>query len=106
MKTIKEILIPIDGSDRSSKALMKGLSFAKLVSAKVTVMHIFEKPTISPWPVVHIPKKKIKKMLDKSVENLLNHAEEVCRNHAVPYNEKIFEGQPTKCIIEHRRTSI
>ena len=100
METIKKILIPVDGSDRSKKALKKGISLAKLVSAEATVMYVSEKTLISPLSVISIPDEKLREMLDESVKNLLNHAKKECRNHAVSYKEIIVEGQPAQCIID------
>jgi len=100
MEIVKRILIPVDGSDRSKKALKKGLSLAKLVGAEVTVMHVIEKPTMSPLSAISIPNENLKELLDESVENLFNHAKKECRNHAVSYKEIIVEGLPAQCIID------
>lgn len=100
METVKRILIPIDGSDRSKKALKKGISLAKLVSAEVTVMYVSEKTLISPLSVISIPDEKLRGMLDESVKNLLNHAKKECRNQDVSYKEIIVEGQPAQCIVD------
>jgi len=100
METVKKVLIPVDGSDRSKKALKKGISLARLVSAKVTVMYVSEKTLISPLSVISIPDEKLRELLDESVKNLLNHAKKECRNHTVSYKEIIVEGQPDQCIID------
>jgi len=100
METVKKILIPVDGSDRSKKALKKGVSLARLVSAEVTIMYVSEKILISPLSVISIPDEKLRELLDKSVKNLFNHAKKECRNHAVSYKEIIVEGQPAQCIID------
>ena len=100
METVKRILIPVDGSDRSKKALKKGLSLARLVGAEVTVMHVIEKPTMSPLSVISIPDENLRELLDESVKNLFNHAKKECRNHAVSYKEILVEGPPAQCIID------
>ncbi len=43
----KHLLIAVDGSELSDKALKHGLSLAKAVGAKVTVMHV-----TPPWSSV------------------------------------------------------
>ena len=48
----RHILIPIDGSELAEKAVTNGLSLAKSLGAKVTVI-IVEEPN---WPVVSEPK--------------------------------------------------
>lgn len=41
----KRILIPIDGSDCSKKAVLEGLQLAKDFDAQVTFLYVFEVPT-------------------------------------------------------------
>ena len=100
METVKKILIPVDGSDRSKKALKKGISLARLVFAKVTVMYVSENPLISPLSVISLPAEKLRGLLNESVNNLLNHAKKECKNHDVSYSELIVEGQPSQRIID------
>ena len=100
METVKKILIPVDGSDSSAIALKKGLSLAKLVSAEVTVMHVVEKPTMSPLSVVSTPYENLREMLDVSVINLLNHAKKECKNQTISHKEIVVEGLPAQFIID------
>ena len=100
METVKKILIPVDGSDRSKKTLKKGISLARLVSAKVTVMYVSENPLISPISVITLPAEKLRELIKTPVNNLLNHAKKECKNHNVSYSELIVEGQPSQCIID------
>ena len=100
METVKKILIPVDGSDRSKKALKKGISLARLVSAEVTVMYVSENPLISPLSVISLPAEKLRGLLNESVNSLLIHAKKECKNHDVSYSELIVEGQPSQRIID------
>jgi len=89
METVKNVLIPVDGSDHSKKALKKGVSLARLVSAEVTVMYVSEKILIFPLSVISIPDEKLRGLLNESVNNLLNYAKKECRKTSSVYNRCI-----------------
>jgi len=42
MLEYKKILVPVDGSDLSKKALQKGLSLGKTLGSEITVIHVEE----------------------------------------------------------------
>jgi nucleotide-binding universal stress UspA family protein len=100
IETVKKILIPVDGSDLSKKALKKGLSLARLVGAEVTVMHVIEKPTMSPLSVIRAPDEDLSGMLDEPVKNLLNFAKKECKYQNISYKEIVVEGLPAQFIID------
>lgn len=101
---ISNILIPVDGSEHSQKALHLGCDLAKKYGAAVHLMHITESPIRDQTMVLggaavtlHASPEELKRAGSKAVE----FAEEYARNHGVKeITTEVAGGSPAHRIVE------
>ena len=107
MEEFKNILVPVDGSKLSKKALMKALSLADNFEANVTIMHVYEPMNVNlmgvtgegeflaeyrkPDPPLNI------------VEPLIEEYREIASGRDKEINTIIVGGNPTEEIIKESR---
>jgi nucleotide-binding universal stress UspA family protein len=93
--TQKKILVAVDGSIHSDKVLETAIEYAKLLSAKVLLVHCHKKfPTILGEP-----------QRNDAIVSILNHAEQLIapytkrlREAEVDFEERLME-EPAKTVI-------
>lgn len=81
MKAIKKILVPLDGSTYSKKALELAILISKDKNTAITGIH-----------VIHIPIKfssKIKRQYDKNAAKIIKAASNVAKKAGIQFKEKI-----------------
>jgi len=88
---LSKILVPVDGSDNSFRALEHALFIAKSTSAQVTAMHVIEHP-----PTVYV---ELQKLLDDLLSKyrmestrILDKCKEVAKKSSVNLETVIAEG--------------
>ena len=93
-----KILVPVDGSDHSFRALSQALFIAKSTGAAATAMHIVERP-----PTVYVESQKL---LDELLANyrkesakILDKCQEVARKEGVKLETVIAEGDAASNIV-------
>lgn len=107
MKEYKRILVPVDGSDLSKKALEKALSLAKEFGSRVTILHVNENVPAS-WGFpgmegIEIPEEKIKQQAEEYAENLLDDYREISKKTGLEVHTDVIFGNPANEIIEASR---
>ncbi len=76
--TQKKILLAVDGSEYSDKVIETGIEYAKLLNAKVILVHCHKKfPTVLGEPMRH-----------DIIYNILHNAEKLI----IPYRERLHEA--------------
>jgi nucleotide-binding universal stress UspA family protein len=99
----KHILIPIDGSALSMKAVESGVAFAKETGAKITVLTVIEPSGVlgTDSKRVAATRKAYEQHVRDSAERELKDAERNAKKHRVPCTTILQEhDQPYQAIIE------
>ena len=88
---ISKILVPVDGSENSLRALDQALFLAKSTGASITAMHVIESP-----PTVYVESQKLLNELlanyRKESAKILDKCKEVAHNQGVKLDTVIAEG--------------
>ncbi|HEX2614838.1 MAG TPA: universal stress protein [Nitrososphaera sp.] len=88
---LSKILVPVDGSDNSFRALEHALFIAKSIGAQVTAMHVIEHP-----PTVYVESQKLLNDLmsnyRKESAKILDECKEVAKKSGVNLETVIAEG--------------
>jgi nucleotide-binding universal stress UspA family protein len=94
-----KVLVPIDGSDNSFRALDAALLLSEKLGAKVTAVHVMEDV-----PVLHIESEKLLRKLleDYKKENqlILTKCSEIANNKGIKIETKLLQGNPSSVIID------
>ena len=96
MQEIKNILVPIDGSKNSFKALTKAIYLAKKCDALITALYVLRVAYDNP-DLVYVPQTQNEL---KKVEKFLNTAKNQVTKNSVSFKKKILFGHEAKRIID------
>jgi nucleotide-binding universal stress UspA family protein len=99
----KHVLIPIDGSVYSMKAVASGVAFAKAIAAKVTVLTVIEPSGVvgTDSRRVAATRKAYEEQVRESAERELKDAERTAKKQGVACTTILQEhDQPYQAIIE------
>ena len=93
-----KLLVPVDGSENSVRALEAAIFLSKKIDAHVTVMHVMQKP-----PTVYIhPQKELEELLlnyRREAEQILARCEEIGNRNGVELKKVIIEGDVASKIL-------
>ncbi len=93
-----KILIPVDGSDNSYRALDAALLLSEKLGAKVTAIHVMED-----IPVLHIQSEKLlTELIDaykKENQLILSKCSEIATRKGLSINTKLLQGNPGSTIL-------
>ena len=92
---IKHILVALDDSDASKKALDKSIYFAKLTNADITGVHVIVVLSTLVSTVTNY-----RKFLTKKAEKMLDSAKKHCNKHDIQFNSKVLDGKPASEIAD------
>lgn len=95
MEVIKNILVPIDGSKNSFKALTKAIYLAKKCDASITALYVLRVAYDNP-DLVYVPQTQNEL---KKVEKFLNTAKSQVTKNSIGFKKKILFGHESKMII-------
>jgi nucleotide-binding universal stress UspA family protein len=86
-----KLLVPVDGSENSVRALEAAIFLSKKIDAHMAVMHVMEKP-----PTVYIhPQKELEELLRnyrREAEQILEKCQEIGNRNGVELRKVIIEG--------------
>jgi nucleotide-binding universal stress UspA family protein len=94
-----KLLVPVDGSENSVRALEAAIFLSKKIDAHVAVMHVMEKP---PTLYIH-PQKELEELLRnyrKEGEQILEKCEEIGNRNGVELQKVMIEGDVAPKIIK------
>ncbi|MEM2160974.1 MAG: universal stress protein [Candidatus Nitrosotenuis sp.] len=97
MHAVQTILVPLDGSDNSYRALNSAVSLAKKLEAKITLFY-----SVSIFPSIEVQiLDPIKCQIEerKYAEGVLGKAEAICKENKVPSTKIIDYGTPGYTIV-------
>jgi nucleotide-binding universal stress UspA family protein len=81
LKTIRKILVPLDGSKHSQRALELAIAISSDKNTTITGLHVIRFPIIS--------KSKIKDQYRKIAVKIIGHATKMAKKDGVSFNGKI-----------------
>ena len=94
-KEIRQILVPLDGSETSKKGLEKAIYLAKISGANITGLN-----SIVVYPTLAATVTKYRDFLTKKAEKMLDNTKEYCEKHEIEFTSKILHGKPASQITE------
>ena len=94
-----KILVPVDGSDISYRALDSALFLSERLGSKITAIHVIEKV-----PTVYIQSQKILDEILESHKNesqkILDECSSIATKKGIGINTTLLEGNPASTILE------
>ena len=94
-----KILVPVDGSDNSMRALDAALVLSEKIGSEVTAIHVMED-----IPVLHIESEKLlRKLIDdfkKESQLILSRCSEIAAKKGLVVNTKLLQGNASSSILE------
>lgn len=95
-----KILVPVDGSDNSKRALVEAAKVAGRTGAQVTVVHVIDMP-----PTIYVESQKLlNQLLEKYREEsarVLDEYEVIAKEHGIDPETAILEGDAAESIVEY-----
>ena len=93
---IKKILVPLDGSKKSTRALDMAIIIAKQFEASIMCLNVISVIPLGSSVLV----KKIKQQEHQKAKKLLQTAANLCKRNQVRYFDKIVENAPGVAILK------
>jgi nucleotide-binding universal stress UspA family protein len=94
-----KILVPVDGSDNSFRALDAALFFSDKLGSKVAAVHVMED-----IPVLHIQSEKLLRELLEDYTNreqlILTKSSEIARKKGLAIDTILLRGNPSSIILD------
>jgi nucleotide-binding universal stress UspA family protein len=95
-----KLLVPVDGSENSFRALEEAIFLSKKLDAQITALHVMGK---TPTVYIH-PQKELEELLEnyrKESEGILEKCQEIGKNNRIELNTAISEGDEASKIIQY-----
>ena len=95
-----KLLVPVDGSENSLRALEEAIFLSKKLDAQITALHVMEK---APTVYIH-PQKELEELLKnyrKESEQILEKCQQIGKNNRIELNMAISEGDVASKIIQY-----
>jgi nucleotide-binding universal stress UspA family protein len=95
-----KLLVPVDGSENSLRALEESIFLSKKLDAQITALHVMEK---APTVYIH-PQKELEELLKnyrKESERILEKCQQLGKNNRIELNMAVSEGDVASKIIQY-----
>lgn len=95
-----KLLVPVDGSENSLRALEEAIFLSKKLDVQITAIHVVEK---APTVYIH-PQKELEELLKnfrKESERILEKCQEIGKKNRIALNTAISEGDVASRIIQY-----
>jgi nucleotide-binding universal stress UspA family protein len=93
-----KVLVPVDGSDNSNRALKHALSLSSKLKSKLTILYVLEVP-----PFVYVQSQKlvdsVMASLEKEAKNILDVAQNQANEFDVEYETALLKGDHIASVI-------
>jgi nucleotide-binding universal stress UspA family protein len=93
------MLVPVDGSENSYRALDAALFLSEKLGSDITVLHVMEEV-----PITHIESQKLLRELlenyKKENEEILSKCSEIARKKGLTINTILLQGNPASIILD------
>ena len=96
------ILVPVDGSDNSYKALDTALILSEKLGSNITVVHVMEQV-----PITHIESEKLLSELleayKKEKQDILSKCSEIAHQKGLTIKTHLLQGNPASVILDYSK---
>lgn len=101
MGIAKKILVPVDFSTGSERAVEKAAELATLLDASVELMHVYQLPVFAlPDSSITVSPTYIADLTDRAQQALDKYRDELS-SRGLPALTKLVEGMPAQAIVDH-----
>ena len=101
MDTGKKILVPVDFSVGSERAVEKAAELARVMDASVELMHVYQLPVFAlPDSSITVSPTYIADLTDRAQRALEKHRA-VLAADGIEASTKLIEGLPAQAIVDH-----
>ena len=94
-----KVLVPVDGSDNSLRALDAALLLSEKLGSEVTAIHVMEE-----IPVLHIQSEKLlRKLIEdykKELQLILSRCSEIAAKKGLSIKTKLIQGNASSTILD------
>ncbi len=94
-----KILVPVDGSENSYRALDAALFLSEKLGSNITVLHVMEQV-----PITHIESQKLLSELlenyKKENQDILSKCLEIAKQKGITINTILLQGNPASIILD------
>lgn len=107
---IRKILVPVDGSKNSIRALSSAINLAKFTNSKIILLHVLPTDVSSlsivdlMKPLSSIQSKGYEAKLGKRGEKIIETASKRCKQNKIGFLSKIVKGNPGYDTIKYAHT--
>jgi nucleotide-binding universal stress UspA family protein len=99
---MNKLLVPVDGSTASLRALKVAVSLARLSpNASLHLVHVHEEPLIYGEIAVYVPREKMEALQRAHSDGILDAAEAELRDSAVRHTREVLSGPIAPTIAAH-----
>lgn len=99
---MKKLLVPVDGSGASLRALEQAIALARLSpGCAIRLVHAHEEPLIYGEIAVYVPREKMAELQRAHSEDILAAAEAKLEGSGVPYTKDVLVGPIGQTIAAH-----
>jgi nucleotide-binding universal stress UspA family protein len=95
MGLFENVLVPIDGSNASLKALNSAIEIAQMSGAQLTILHII--PAIEESTKSRI--EKFEKQIEKQGQDILDDAANIAKKQKVKFKTNLMRDSPGHAIV-------
>lgn len=96
------ILVPVDGSDNSYRALDAALLLSEKLGSNITVIHVMEE-----FPITHIGSEKLlSEVLEaykKENQDILSKCSEIATQKGLTIKTVLIQGNPASVILDYSK---
>ena len=96
------ILVPVDGSDNSYRALDAALLLSEKLGSNITVIHVMEE-----FPITHIGSEKLlSEVLEaykKENQDILSKCSEIATQKGLTIRTLLLQGNPASVILDYSK---
>jgi nucleotide-binding universal stress UspA family protein len=102
--TTKQILVPIDFSDGSSRAVTQAVELARALGASIELFHSYQLPVFAlPDSSVALSPTYVADLTDRAQKELNRHRDRLV-SEGLSVTTKLLEGNPADAIVERANT--
>lgn len=95
MGLFENVLVPIDGSKTSLRALNSAIEIAQMSGAEITILHVI--PTVEESAKARVS--KFEKQLEKQGKDILDDASLVAKKQKIKYKTSLIRDSPGHAIV-------
>jgi nucleotide-binding universal stress UspA family protein len=93
---IKKILLPVDGSEHSKKAIKYAIDFSKQMDAEVVLVHSYVLPVMLEGGYVD----SMTDAIFAAANQMLEEYRGLLRKEGVRFKDKVLEGPPPEVVVD------